>query len=682
MRVRPSRDTIAVSIEILLVFAVFYLFGAVPMPDSNEPYYIGKAVHFWNPHEITGDTFLDSKDAHLFFYTTFGTFALFLSPVTMAWVGRFLCWALMAWAWFRLSRALIPVRGFAVLTAAATLFNINTFHMAGEWIAGGVEGKTFAYPLVFFGLAEMLRGRWSRAWIFMGAGSAFHPLVGGWSVVCALFAWATFPRSQRPRFLHMLPALIVGGLLSLPGLIPVLLLNRGTAPAILDAANEIYVYVRLYHHLAPSRLAWTFTARFPLLAGIWAVLLLLLRRVNRERARDRNEATESCSGKEDCDEEHERVPGLAHGILARFVFAALLLAGIGFFIDHGIGEKLGNRVLAAKLLRFYWFRTSDWAAAMGCAFASAILLRQATFPTIARLRDRFLRRYGPHFQTRVPTREENAILPGKPGPAGSAIRSFLRESLLRLAGFLVVLFGLYLLADYLIFEKLFFSWNIRTDFAVVWGTVVLLFLLVVYGLAFVRTRHDSQSEKWYAELAEDLKPSGPFVLFVLLGFTVLAPALALATLGNQRTHFSYSALDGKSPFNTSCWLDACEWIYDNTPRNAKFLVPREAATFKWNARRADVGVWKDIPQDAVGIVRWKKTMDDLFTYLDESGIRRNDRSLTILLWWKSDEELESLQRKYEFDYILCTAYPDLPQEEMLTLVYDNEIYAVYRVERD
>ena len=35
--------------EILLIFVVFVFYGAWPTPDVNEQYYVGKAIHFWNP---------------------------------------------------------------------------------------------------------------------------------------------------------------------------------------------------------------------------------------------------------------------------------------------------------------------------------------------------------------------------------------------------------------------------------------------------------------------------------------------------------------------------------------------------------------------------------------------------------------------------------------------------------
>ncbi|HBT76927.1 MAG TPA: hypothetical protein DEB39_08375 [Planctomycetaceae bacterium] len=621
-------------LEWVFVFGVFCLYGNWPIPDSNEPYYIGKAIHYWQPDWVPNDSFLESKDAHWFFCGTFGALSFFLDPTEMAWFGRLFCWLFMALGWLRLSRAILPGTGFAIVTASAMLFYLDTFHLAGEWVAGGVEGKTFAFPFVFFGLEAMVRGRWNRCWIFFGIASAFHPLVGGWSVVCGLSAWATstrsaLERSHRPGIFAMVPGLVVGGLLSLPGLLPVWTLNHGIPQDVLDRANEAYVYLRLYHHLLPSALSWTFTARFLLVAALWTALTFLA--ATQSNHENGNHAKRN-------QEENERGnrAGEPCSTLARFVFASLLLAGIGLAIDHLLSGNLsgGNRPLAAKLLRFYWFRTSDWAVPTGLAFASTLLLQRGA----SSLFERFSAN-----PDRVVARLWKTI------PVG------------------IGLFALYLGVDYLLFNRLFFSWDVKPDIAVVWGCVLLAFFLAAVGRELFRTRRPGEMRL--------------SLFFILVGMVLIAPGISLLALGDlrMRNRQTYSRIDPGTPYAASRWLQACDWIRANTPREAKFLVPRDAATFKWNARRSDVGVWKEIPQDAPGIDRWRETMEELFAYRDEEGVLRWDRSLPVLLWQKNESEIRALQQKHGFHFILSPASPDLSSKAGLLFkpVYQNEVYAVY-----
>ena len=321
------------AVEVALVFVVFFLHGAWPVPDVNEPYYLGKAIHFWNLDWIPEDTFLDSADTHKVFYFTFGWLSLWLAPLWLAWTGRLVTWALLAWAWRRLSFAFIPLRWFSILTAGLFVCLLERFHMAGEWVVGGVEAKGFAYVLVFLGLEAVVRNRWNRAWLLFGGAAAFHVLVGGWSVVAAGIGWLVLgPR--RPTLRSMGPALAGGFVLSLPALIPCLRLTCGVDPQIVSRAHEIYVFERLAHHLVPRSFPPTFVDRFLLLL----VLLLVLEWITPVDARRRR--------------------------LRAFVVGALAIAGVGLGISLLEGA---SRTLVAGLLRFYWFRLSDVAVPLAVA---------------------------------------------------------------------------------------------------------------------------------------------------------------------------------------------------------------------------------------------------------------------------------------------------------------------------
>ena len=329
--------------EAALVFVVFFVQGATPVPEVNEPYYLGKTIHFWNPQWAAGDFFLDSDDTHKVFYFTLGWLSLWLSPLALAWVGRLLTWGLLAWAWQRMSVAVLPRRWFSVLTAAVFACLLERCHMAGEWVIGGFEAKGFAYVLVFLGVEAMLRDRWNRAWLFLGGAASFHVLVGGWSVVAAAFAWLCLGK-DRPPPRSMWPGLAGGLLLALPGLIPSLRLTWGVEPETVRLANQIYVFERLAHHLAPTHFPPAFIVRFSLLLLFWLILC-------------RMTPADACGRR-----------------LRGFVGGAVVIAAVGVVI--GLATA-GDRALAAGLLRFYWFRLSDVAVPLGVALGGAVFINRA-----------------------------------------------------------------------------------------------------------------------------------------------------------------------------------------------------------------------------------------------------------------------------------------------------------------
>ena len=326
--------------EVALVFAVFFIQGAAPVPEVNEPYYLGKAIHRWNPDWAWGDFFLETDDTHEVFYFTFGWLSLWLSPTALAWVGRLLTWGLLAWAWQRLSFAAVPRRWYSVLTAALLVCLLERCHMAGEWIIGGVEAKGFAFVLMFLGLEALVGNHWRRMWLLLGAASAFHVLVGGWSAVAAAIAWILLGK-DRPALRSMWPAILGGFLLSLPGLIPALQLNWGADAATVRLANQIYVFDRLAHHLTPWAFPPSFLFRFALLLVLWLVLCRMTPAAETMRR------------------------------LRAFVGAAVLIAVAGMAISLLTYFDLA---LAAGSLRFYWFRLADVAVPLGVSLGAVSLI--------------------------------------------------------------------------------------------------------------------------------------------------------------------------------------------------------------------------------------------------------------------------------------------------------------------
>lgn len=330
----------AAAMEVMLILLVFFLYAGWPPPDVNEAHYVAKAKHYWQPEWCPADHFLVSADAHLVFYWTFGWLTRLAPLAAVTWIGRFLTWGLLAWSWQRLSWAVIPKPFVSLLTACGFLLFNGRFHMAGEWVVGGVEAKGTAYALVFFALSSLLRQRWNTAWVLLGLSTAFHPLVGGWSLVATGFAWLTCGR-LRPSLTAMWPGMAAAVILALPGLIPALLLNHGVATSTVLEANAIYVYQRLPHHLVFHRFPHWFIMRHALLLALWLIACL---------------AT-PCS--------------LGCGVLGQrplrgFVCGALLLTVIGILIDQSLLHHLD---VAATLLKYYWYRLGDVALPAGAALA-------------------------------------------------------------------------------------------------------------------------------------------------------------------------------------------------------------------------------------------------------------------------------------------------------------------------
>ena len=335
-------------LEILAIAAIFAAAGCWPVPDVNETAYLTKARHEADPAYAAGDFFLQTPAAHGVFYLAIGPLAAAASLETAAWIGRVAGWLALAFGFRHLAVPLVAppsARGTWARLVAAAVFSLalRHGHMAGEWVIGGCEAKVFAWALVLGGLGEVVRDRFGPAWLLLGAAAAFHPLVGGWSLLAAAAAWWAGPRRPHPG---PTPAITVayaaaGLTLAAAGVLPALGLSADADAATRAAAVRTYVVERLPHHLLPRGFPTGFMPRHLLAIICWWLL-------------DR----------------------LAVATPARRRLTAFVIASLGITLTGLAIAAVEPWAPAAVygLLRYYWFRLGDVTVPLALAFAAATVL--------------------------------------------------------------------------------------------------------------------------------------------------------------------------------------------------------------------------------------------------------------------------------------------------------------------
>jgi hypothetical protein len=337
---------------ILLVLICILFFGQSP-PDVNESHYLTKAKHFWTTAWCSGDLFLESAEAHWLFFASTGWITKLVSLETYAWLGRLASWMLFAWAWLQLSRQIHPRGWFALFSFTLfLLFNLR-FHLAGEWVVGGFEGKPLSYACGVWALAAWLRGNWPQMSFWLGAAIGWHALAGGWlALAIALVTVSLGSAGIREavsgclaKGSRMAQAQVAGGvLLALAGLLPGLLSQTAATPELLREAALIQVTQRLSHHLWFTAFPTGRVAAFSVLIAFSA---LLATRVLWPRP---------------------------IGLLFRLALAGLLFDLGGLCLSAMVAEAAAGADLACSLLRFYWFRFADFALPLAVALAVGWLL--------------------------------------------------------------------------------------------------------------------------------------------------------------------------------------------------------------------------------------------------------------------------------------------------------------------
>jgi hypothetical protein len=351
---------------------------------------------------------------------------------------------------------------------------------------------------VFLALESLVRSRWRSAVVLAGAATAFHVLVGGWSLIALVGAWCLADSAQRPAARDLIPAVAAAGLFSLLGVLPALSLSWSADSEIVRQADQIYVFERLGHHLVFHALPPGYIARHVAIVLCWLVMTRWLRR-----------------GAPPC------VARLA--ILNGFVASAVAIAVVGALLDQLL---LYARPWAAALLRFYWFRLSDVMVPLGATWALAACVDQ-------------LSRSRPRCHV---------------------------------------------------------------------GALASMLLAVASHAGYVAWQH--VTHPYPHAIAQSLQ------------------VLGLTADESERRYRE--------------WRQVCEWIRRQTRPDDLFLTPRHQQTFKWYAGRSEVICAKDIPQDAAGIVEWRRRMADVFPWsvgLFDLAAHR-------------EEGLIGLAEKYRFQYVV------------------------------
>jgi hypothetical protein len=239
------------------VVAVACLFGTYgfvrsPVPGVNEPHYLSKARHVWDPQWCGRDLFLNSANAHAVFLWVFGAPAAVLPLETLAVAGRVIVWLCLAVGWLRLGSVLLRDPLASVAAAGIFLGLSAAGSLSGEWIIGGVEAKGFAWAALWLAIADLLQGRRLWAGLWAGVSVSSHPVVGMWGSLACLGA-GLFANHRVFTSLSEKWSYSVWLLAALPGLVPAILMLASADPELTAEANRIQVIIRLGHHLDPRQ---------------------------------------------------------------------------------------------------------------------------------------------------------------------------------------------------------------------------------------------------------------------------------------------------------------------------------------------------------------------------------------------------------------------------------------------
>ena len=358
-----------------------------------------------------------------------------------------------------------------------------------------------------------------------------------------------------------------------------------------------------------------------------------------------------------------------------FVVGAILIASVGAVCDWGAKylastHRLSDYHQVAGILRYYWYRTSDWAVPFGVVFLGARALNWSIRLELFRL-ERDSRKY---------------------------IANISRGLFHAILWFCLAL-TFYWIARYF-FCRL--ALQVATAgqvegsipaprptecvsyLAALDAFAILLILMAVVA----RTVFRGRSERPLDSLAYERLYLGAALWLTILA--VLAPVWRFASYVDLRGTVVAPRSAPPKDSIAQGWLDACRWVRANTDVGAVFLVPRGCDSFKWEARRAEAGSWKEIPQDANSIVQWRRKMEAFYENpgAPEGSPMRWNQALVVVFINKGRAQVARESEEFGFDYAIVEAPPYTVatnaealrrwKEFLQDAVYQNDQFVVLR----
>ncbi|MEZ5429184.1 MAG: DUF6798 domain-containing protein [Pyrinomonadaceae bacterium] len=199
-----------------LLLAVVFLLCGKPVPYSNEYVYLLRLIKPFHADFLLND-FIYSKPAneHWLFDHIFGFFTLFVRVEVIAWIGRIACWTLLLAGLLRLGK-LWKIPLWLVSGSVFLWLCLGQSMVADEWMIGVFEAKGPAYICLLFALDGFAREQLFYPSALLGLSFSLHPAVGLWAIPAAVLAVALV----RFDLVKLIKIAAIGGLFSLPGLIP------------------------------------------------------------------------------------------------------------------------------------------------------------------------------------------------------------------------------------------------------------------------------------------------------------------------------------------------------------------------------------------------------------------------------------------------------------------------------
>lgn len=171
---------------------------------TNEEHYFALAKQFydsdWMPWSFS---FNEWPGSRLLYQYIAGFFLHYLSFEQTAFFGKLLTFILIS---YPLSLIIKKVRlsNLYFFFLFQLVFVFHQYYFSHEWMIGGFESKTLAYPFILLSFYYVLINKWFKSVLFVAIATYFHLLLGGWFSLIILIYYLVRHRNLKKPIVYAL----------------------------------------------------------------------------------------------------------------------------------------------------------------------------------------------------------------------------------------------------------------------------------------------------------------------------------------------------------------------------------------------------------------------------------------------------------------------------------------------
>ncbi len=277
----PEKNLKNIILEIIIITAFFCLKFLLQgnMGDANEYNVLPFVKQYVEPNWIPQESWLNQPPGYRL------PFILLLGGILKNWgflaasiIGRLISYILIASGIVFIAKQINLNLPYLWIALLLFIYVKNQGIVAGEWLLGGVEPKSFSYGFLLFAFGLILSKNYRLMAVMLGLATTFHVLIGGWAFM-AIVGWLIVRRRQDfTNLSYLLSLLIIYFIAGFWGILTII--EHLLSPKITTTIESsfIYVFIRSPHHLNSLSWSWDWWISPTIYFLFIAISVLLIKR--------------------------------------------------------------------------------------------------------------------------------------------------------------------------------------------------------------------------------------------------------------------------------------------------------------------------------------------------------------------------------------------------------------------